>query len=101
MRSSSGTPARFAGRQLGRLLAHPGHFTLLAEASGELDVRCPGPYAPLRTSAWRDHEKCLFNSLYLGGVLMGRCQERGEHRQARHRLRGRYIASSILNVQGT
>jgi hypothetical protein len=28
-RSSSGTPARFAGRQLGRLLAHPGHFTLL------------------------------------------------------------------------
>jgi hypothetical protein len=31
--TSSGTPARFAGRQLGRLLAHPGHFTLLAKAS--------------------------------------------------------------------
>ena len=43
-----------------------------------------GLYAPLGTSAWQDHEKGLFNSLYLDGVLMGRCQERGEHRQARH-----------------
>jgi hypothetical protein len=36
-----GTPARFAGRQLGRLLAHPGHFTLLAAASESFACSLP------------------------------------------------------------